>query len=259
MPKLLEPSDLAGGGPIDERSVITYVAKLRQAFLDEEAEMRRQMQAAEAGRIREERLAKQRQIAGMAKDLQNGAEELKKWMQKKNEHFAESAAGRPTPAKALGATVAETEGRLRELREGFRGEEKPPKAEEKGRLAELHAKVKALLLSDAMGADDSEAAGLRADAEARAAAGEPEAIQAEWKGMEAAECDYEAALLARRAQLEAEAAQKETDDMLTPLEAGAKDLLSWCGDQTTDMQRKATAAPDLSDDALKAGKDALGK
>lgn len=42
MPKLLDPEELAAAGPSDEKSVITYVAKLRQAILDKNAELIKQ-------------------------------------------------------------------------------------------------------------------------------------------------------------------------------------------------------------------------
>ena len=213
--------------------------------------MRKKKQEEEAARLRAERLARRKEISDAASELQSGAAELAKWVKANKDKFASAATAASNPsaaAKHLGGTTAETEAKLRELRDGFRGEEKPPKAAEKARLSEVHTQLKARLMADAMaedGAADPDSAAATADAEKKMAAGSPEELQKEWSAMEGAEVDYEAALLARRKALEAEARAAETDKMLTPMIKSAEELLQWVDREAKRLQATAGEAPNM--------------
>ena len=236
VPQLLDPADLAGEQPTDDRSVITYVARLRQAFSDKELEMRRRLAAEEEERLHAERLAAAKRANEGRAALEAEAAELAKWTKEKEGKFAkDAAASSPSEKKkALGGTPDETRALLSALRDGFRGKEKPPKAKAKARLADEYAKLSAAIAKHAAEAETltPEQRAKLPTVTAVSAAAAPEALQKLWGGMEGAEGEYEAALLARLAALDAEKRAKETDALLGPLEAAAKELLGWTAAKT---------------------------
>jgi len=233
VPRLLEPSELVGASPTDDRSVITYVAKLRQAFGDKERELRRLAEEEEKAKLAAARAKQRAETDRLAAELQRDAAALRAWAGQKAAAFRSAM----EQESALGKSEGETLAKLGELRGAFRGEEKPPKFAEKGRLGQLYEKVRGQLLADAMtsgeGAPDP-AASEKALVEAA-----PPALQAAWGDMEAAERDYEAALLARLAALERERQTAETDSLLNGLQQSAEKLLEWCRAKTDEMTKGA--------------------
>ena len=99
VPRLLEPEELAGPDPTDEKSVITYVAKLRQAFLDREAEMMRKLKEEEEARKKAEREARQAALKKMVQDLKTGVDD---WCAR----TTPAARRRPPPAAATRGLTA---------------------------------------------------------------------------------------------------------------------------------------------------------
>lgn len=237
VPRLLEPHELAGPDPTDAKSVITYVAKLKQAFLDREAEMMRRLKEEEAARAAAVRAARQAELKRMADELNTGVDAWTKWTKDKTAGFDKGA--RDAPALKEEAAASAREGLKR-----FRATEKPPKAADKARLADLFNRLRGEILADAMAAANEGYTPTVSEAQIAACA--PEVVGAHWAEMERAEREYEEALRRRLGAAEAERRAKATDDMLGALTGRANDLSSWLADQTRKMRddTKSLGGPD---------------
>ena len=265
VPKLLDPADMVGG-KTDDKSVIVYVAKLRQAFADQADDVKRRLAEAEAARLAAERAAARQGTAALKADFARGVSDWSKWTSGKKEGFAEAAAASgAAAARLLGGSADETNTLLAALRGDFRGGEKPPRAAQREELQAQRAALEARLTAEALeDAQDAAAAG-RPPSSANPLDGlEPkssaEAMQKLWGGMEAAESGYEAALLARLAALEKAAREKETDDMLQPLIDAAKGMIGWTKGKTGEM-KEGSKPENLGNtpEQTKACQDALGR
>jgi actinin alpha len=237
VPRLLEPDELAGPDSTDAKSVITYVAKLKQAFLDREAEMMRRLKEEEASRAAAARAARQADLKRMVGELESGVDAWTKWTKDKTAGFDKGA--RDAPALKEEAAASAREGLKR-----FRGMEKPPKAAEKARLADLFNRVSGEILADAMAAANE--GYTPAVSEAQIAACAPDVLGAHWADMERAEREYEEALRRRMEAAEADRRAKATDDMLGALSKRADDLSNWLADKTRKMRddAKSLGGPD---------------
>jgi len=240
VPKLLDPADMVQD-KTDDKSMIVYVAKLRQAFADQADDVKRRLAEEEAARLAAERAKAREATAALKADFERGVNDWSAWTRGKQDKFAEcAAASGAAAARLLGATPDETNKLLSALRTDFRRGEKPPRATQREELQAQRTALEARLTAEAL-----------EDAQVAAAAGKPppsanplegldpksssEAMQKLWGGMEAAESGYEAALLARLAAIEKAAREKETDDMLLPLIAAAKDMIGWTNGKTKEM------------------------
>ena len=109
MPKLLDPDDMVGGEP-DKRSVIAYVAKLRQAFADQADDVKRRIAEEEAARLATERAeARKATLALKVLDFERGVNEWSQWTNGKKDIFGKAAAATGAmAAQLLGASPDET-------------------------------------------------------------------------------------------------------------------------------------------------------
>mmetsp|Transcript_27072 Transcript_27072/g.64442 ORF Transcript_27072/g.64442 Transcript_27072/m.64442 type:complete len:1509 (-) Transcript_27072:202-4728(-) len=265
VPKLLDPDEMVGVGKTDDKSVIVYVAKLRQAFADQADDVKRRIAEEEAARLATERAEARKATAALKADFERGVNDWSQWTTGKKDIFGKAAAATGAmAAQLLGASPDETNRLLAGLRNDFRGTEKPPRAAQREELQAQRAALEGRLTAEAL-----------EDAQDAAAAGKPpstanpldgldaksssEAMQKLWGGMEAAESGYEAALLARLAALEKEAREKETDDMLQPLIDAAKDMIGWTNGKTKEMNEGAKPENlGSTPEKTKACQDALG-
>jgi len=236
VPQLLEPEELATPGASDDKSIITYVAKLRQAVLDKNAELMKlqaqQQREAELARI----AAAKAELAKARQSLEIDAADFVKWSRAKAAAFGEAAASKGTPRapSLLGATPPETSEKLRALKEEYRQGEKPPRAEQLADLAKRHADIVARMAALA-----AETADATPPPDLRAVS--PEVLRGEWQSLEQAEADYEAALNARLAELEAAERARQTDALAAPLLQAADQLMRWAADKTAELKVSAHA------------------
>jgi len=249
VPRLLEPEELAGPDPTDEKSVITYVAKLRQAFLDREAEMMRKLKEEEEARKKAEREARQAALKKMVQDLKTGVDDWNKWTKSKEGEFRKKEGEAPSYPEER--CEKELEG-LKKFRTEKGKDDKPPKAEEKARLADLYNKVRGEVMVDAMDAAKEGYQPVFDEGEIADCA--PEVLGGKWKDMEKAERDFEDALGRRLADLDAAKRAKETDDLLKGLKDKADELMDWLKGKKGDMDGDARSIGDEDDIAKKQAK-----
>ena len=111
MPKLLDPADMVGGEP-DKRSVIAYVAKLRQAFADQADDVKRRMAEEEAARLATlatEHAKARKATAALKADFERGVNDWSQWTTGKKDIFGKAAAATGAmAAQLLGASPDET-------------------------------------------------------------------------------------------------------------------------------------------------------
>ena len=246
VPQLIEPKDVVDGG--DTKSVILYVAKLRQACIELMEARIAEREAERLAAIAAER-AKARALTQEKVDtLESAASGLRKWCKDKEKSFKDPVA---SGELAGGVDLDDLRKRLGEIKE-FRTSQKPPRAQEKQALAGLHAALESRLAGAAADAAASEAeppsqeymAKLKAAMEVAS----PEALQTAWTAMEAAEHAYEAALHLRIETREKEVRFAETDAMEEPLRARTDAILKWIQDKTADLVA-ARAADKLGETA----------
>lgn len=242
VPRLLEPEELAGPSPTDDKSVITYVAKMRQAFLDREADMLRRLKEEDDARARAAREARQAALRSLVDALKSGVDGWNKWTKEKTEDFTQGAKEAPNYSEEKAAAAREG------LKE-FRKAEKPPKAEEKAHLAELFGQARGEILADAMAAAKEGYTPIISEGDLAQCA--PEVLGEKWNAMEKAERDYEDALRDRLGALERARRAKETDDLLGALEGRTVDLLGWIKDKKDTMSDDAKSIGDAADIAKK--------
>mmetsp|Transcript_17065 Transcript_17065/g.47479 ORF Transcript_17065/g.47479 Transcript_17065/m.47479 type:complete len:1481 (-) Transcript_17065:749-5191(-) len=230
VPRLLEPEELAGPDPTDEKSVITYVAKLRQAFLDREADMMRKLKEEEAARAAAARAARQAELKKLVNELKSGVDAWNKWTIGKTDDFIKGT--KEAPSYSEEKALAEREGLKK-----FRADDKPPKAAEKVRLADLYGKVRGEILADEMAAaKEGYTPVFKEDDIAKCA---PDELNGKWNDMEKAEREYEDALQRRIAEAEKERQKKATDDMFDNLKGKADGLCDWLQGKTNKMKDDA--------------------
>ena len=108
MPKLLDPDDMVGG-KTDDKSVIVYVAKLRQAFADQADDVKRRLAEEEAARLAAERAEARKATAALKADFERGVNDWSQWTNGKKEIFGKAAAASGAmAAQLLGASPDET-------------------------------------------------------------------------------------------------------------------------------------------------------
>ena len=108
MPKLLDPDDMVGG-KTDDKSVIVYVAKLRQAFADQADDVKRRLAEEEATRLAAERAEARKATAALQADFVRGVNDWSQWANGKKDLFAKAAAASgAVAAQLLGASPDET-------------------------------------------------------------------------------------------------------------------------------------------------------
>jgi actinin alpha len=141
VPKLLDASDLVGGAA-DTKSLITYVAKLRQACLNINDGRAAALEAERLAKLAEQRAKEHAATMEELDKLGMDAEELKRWCKEKEDDFRKKIASGELDK---GLSVDDLQNKLKELK-AFKSLEKPPKASEKQELMEKHAALEAKML-----------------------------------------------------------------------------------------------------------------
>ena len=226
VPKLLDPQDvMQTSGFLDTKSLITYVAKLRQACLALQEAKAAEMEAARLANLAEMRAKEHAKTMEMLAALEKLSVALKKWCNDNESGFRKAIEDLPS----LGLDTDVLQGKIDELK-AFRHDEKPPKAADKAKLVDDHAALEARLLEQmANGTTPEDAvAGIKASMEACS----PSVMTGVWNDMETAERDYEAALFAKLAEAEKTKRHNETDGLADPLMKKTDSLLKWINDET---------------------------
>lgn len=184
VPQLLEVQDMASGKP-DEKSVITYVAKLRQAFADKTKMMEDAARLAELERIKAEEEEHARITDEIVADYNDRSEVLHAWIRESDEDFVDK-----NVREDYGATPEESQEKLDDLNTTFRGLEKPPRKQEKEALTTMHREI------------EQRVRGAKENRPSFAMPATPSDTDQLWTGMVANEAEYERGLKNRRQELE---------------------------------------------------------
>ena len=272
VPRLLDEEELARG-VADERSVITYVAKLRQSCVARSLErQRREAAQAEAVRVtKHESLRSEMQC--LAAKLQLEAARLDTWIIEQEARFMEAVAahndfssgdevsevavgaaeGRRGGATLLGTMVQREErqralvAELVALREDFRTREKPVRASEKMALCKLIGDVLSRQQAKALSAPvlklrEVERGVTVIGTKTELAESAPRILQLHWLRMEAAEREYESTISKNLVDVETAMSKHAAEAKLAVLKTSLREQAARAGVKTMDLEVTAWAA-----------------
>ena len=236
VPQLLDPADLAGEQPTDDRSVITYVARLRQAFSDKELEMRRaspprrkngstpNASPPPSAPTRGARRSRRRRRSWRSGRRRRRASLRRTRRRARRARRRRPSAARRTRPAHCSRRSATASAAKRSLRRRRRRRASPTSMRSSRRRSRsTRRRRRHSRPSSAPSCPPSLPSRRRR---------RPRRCRSSGAGWRAPRASTRAALLARLAALDAEKRAKETDALLGPLEAAAKELLGWTAAKT---------------------------